>query len=40
MSHGNQLTVVDERADLLRSLISPSVLCDGDLDVVSLLLGF
>lgn len=40
MSHGNQLTAVDERADPLRSLISPSVLYDGDFDVVSLLLGF
>lgn len=39
MSHGNQLTAVDERADPLRSLISPSVLYDGDLDVVSLLAG-
>lgn len=39
MSHGNQLTAVDERADSLRSLISPSVLYDGDLDVVSLLAG-
>lgn len=39
MSHENQLTAVDERADPLRSLISPSVLYDGDLDVVSLLAG-
>lgn len=39
MGHENQLTAVDERADPLRSLISPSVLYDGDLDVVSLLAG-